>query len=183
MLYFLHGSGDRGDNPFLIAKASPFMMVREKGYLPFIVVAPLLGKRLDFGAFPDGYLAGSLEEFLADYRVDRSRIYLTGLSLGGEGCYRFALLKPTTFAAIAPLCAFMNSSPSMESIKTLPVWAIHGADDTVVLPKFGQKPVEALQKIGGNVRFSVLPGHDHDVWTDTYSDPAFYDWLLEHKRL
>lgn len=87
-----------------------------------------------------------------------------------------------TFAAIAPLAAFLYSSPSMESIKGLPVWAIHGADDTVVPLSVAQQPVDALKLAGGNVRFTVLEGHDHDVWTDTYSDPQFYDWLLQHQR-
>jgi hypothetical protein len=54
----------------------------------------------------------------------------------------------------------------------------YGTDDTIVSLAVGQRPVDALKQVGGNVRFSVLEGHDHDVWTDTYSDPQFYDWLL-----
>jgi predicted peptidase len=101
--------------------------------------------------------------------------------MGGEAAYRFALNRPDMFAAIAPLSAYSSSS-SMEPIRDLPVWAIHGADD-IIVPLFrAQEPVEALKKIGGNVRFSVLEGHDHDVWTDTYLDPGFYDWLLQHQR-
>lgn len=67
-------------------------------------------------------------------------------------------------------------------IKALSVWAIHGADDTVIPLAKAQQPVDALKAAGGNIRFTVLQGHDHDVWTDTYSDPAFYDWLLQHQR-
>lgn len=183
LLFFLHGYGDRGDNLLLLPKASPFMMIREKGPLPFIIVAPLLStSHQDYSAFPDNYMNEALDEILADYRVDRKRIYLTGLSMGGEATYRFAINQPDTFAAIAPLCAYLSSSLSVESIKDLPVWAIHGADDTVVPLSQGRRPVEALQEAGGDVRFTVLEGHDHDVWTDTYSDPAFYDWLLQHQR-
>jgi pimeloyl-ACP methyl ester carboxylesterase len=76
----------------------------------------------------------------------------------------------------------MTSSPPMESIRSLPVWAIRGANDTVIPPSMATRPVEALQKIGGDIRLSILPGHDHDVWTDTYSDQAFYDWLLQHTK-
>ena len=182
LIIFLHGSGDRGDNIFLLAKASPFMMIREQGPLPFIIVAPLLKTSQDYASFPENYMNGVLAEALADYQVDQKRIYVTGLSMGGEATYRFALLQPDTFAAIAPLAAYTYSSSSMESIKDLPVWAIHGANDTIVSLAMGQKPVDALKQVGGNVRFSVLEGHDHDVWTDTYSDPKFYDWLLQHQR-
>jgi predicted esterase len=70
----------------------------------------------------------------------------------------------------------------MEPIRDLPVWAIHGAEDIVVPLSRGQAPVEALRQAGGDVRFSILEGHDHDVWTDTYLDPGFYDWLRQHQK-
>jgi predicted esterase len=180
LLIFLHGSGDRGNNLFLLAKASPFMMIREKGPLPFIIAAPLL--RADAVTFSEGYLDMAFKEILADYRVDMKRIYVTGLSMGGDATYRFALKRPDTFAAIAPLAAYLSPMQSMASLKSLPVWAIHGAEDTIIPLTLGQQPVEALKHAGNNVRFSVLAGHDHDVWTDTYSDPKFYDWLLKHHR-
>ena len=182
LMFFLHGYGDRGDNLFLLPKASPFMFIREEGPLPFIIVAPLLSE--NHTLFPDAYMDGALKEVLADYRVDQKRIYLTGMSMGGEAAYRFALNQPDTFAAVSPLCAYLNnpSLASLETVKGLPVWAIHGDDDMVVLLIDGQRAAEALKKAGADVRFSVLAGHDHDVWTDTYSDPKFYDWFLQYQR-
>jgi predicted esterase len=184
LILFFHGSGDRGDNINLIAKASPFMMIREKGPLPFIIVAPLLKRSQDLQLFPIGYMDGVLAEVQKLYQVDPSRIYLTGLSLGGEAAYHFAIDHPDTFAAIAPLSAFLlpDQVASLNLIKDLPVWAIHGANDTVIPLARAEQPVNALKKLGGNIRFTVLEDNDHDTWTDTYSDPAFYDWLLQNKR-
>ncbi|MBN2146223.1 MAG: hypothetical protein JW726_02500 [Anaerolineales bacterium] len=184
LILFLHGAGDRGDNVLLLAKASPFMYIREKGPLPFIIVAPLLNNDSSYRSFPEAYMDGVLAEAQADYRIDPKRIYVTGLSMGGEATYRFALHQPDTFAAIAPLSAFLNNADAemMEGIQALAVWAIHGADDTIIPLAWGQQPVDALIEAGGNVRFTVLEGHDHDVWTDTYSDAAFYDWLTQHQR-
>jgi dienelactone hydrolase len=184
LLFFLHGAGDRGDNVFLLAKASPFMYIREKGAQPFIIAAPILNKNQSYSSFPDEYLDGVLEEIRAEYRVDAKRIYLTGLSMGGEATWRFALHQPDTFAAVAPLCAFLDQSnlPLVKNIKDVPVWAIHGSNDTVIRPSWGQQPVDALKNAGGNVRFTILPDHDHDVWTDTYSDPAFYEWFLQYQK-
>ena len=158
------------------------MMIREKGPLPFIIVAPLLNK--DHTYFPDEYMDRILKKILADYRVDQKRIYLTGMSMGGEAAYRFALNQPDTFAAVSVLCGYINSPEtiSMEGIKDIPIWAIHGADDGVVPLVRGQQAVDALKKAGANVRFSVLAGHDHDVWTDTYSDPQFYKWFMQYQR-
>ena len=183
LIIFLHGSGDIGDNLFLLAKASPFMMIREKGSLPFIIVAPLLGKSEFNWSFSDNYMNGVLEEIIDDYRIDRKRIYVTGLSMGGEATYRFALNNPDRFAAIAPLSAFLSSPvEDMGKIKKLPVWAIHGEKDTIIPLRVGRKPVDGLKEAGGNILFTILADHDHDVWTDTYSDPNFYEWLLQHKK-
>jgi predicted esterase len=184
LIFFLHGYGDRGDNVLLLAKASPFMFVREKGPLPCIIAAPVLNAFEGYASFPDAYMDGALAEIQKDYRVDPKRIYVTGLSMGGEVTYRFAVHQPETFAAIAPLSAYVDSETysMIGRIKDLPVWAIHGADDTVVPLAKAQQPVDALKEAGSHIRFTVLEGHDHDVWTDTYSDPAFYDWLLQHQR-
>ena len=182
LIYFLHGAGDRGDNIWLLAKASPFIMIREQGPLPFIIFAPLLNDWQ--GSFPLEYLDGGLAEAQTIYRVDAKRIYVTGLSLGGEATYRFAIAHPDSFAAIAPLCASLEGDQIalLERIRNLPVWAIHGAEDTVIPLATGQEPVNVLKELGGNIQFTVLDGNDHDVWTDTYSDPAFYEWLLRHQR-
>ena len=184
LIYFLHGYGDRGPNVFLLAKASPFMFIREKGSLPFIIVAPLLNASSDYTSFPEAYMDGVLTEIQAEYRVDAKRIYVTGLSMGGEATYRFAVHQPETFAAIAPLSAYVDPETlsMIGLIKDLPIWAIHGADDTIVPLAKGQQPVDALKAAVSNIRFTILTGHDHDTWTDTYSDQAFYNWFLQYQR-
>lgn len=183
LLFFLHGYGDRGENLMLLAKASPFMYIREKGALPMIIAAPILSDDLS-PAFPDEYMEGVLAEIQSEYRVDAQRIYMTGLSMGGEATWRFAINQPQTFAAIAPLCSYLDHATleMMKKIKDLSVWVIHGADDKAVPVYAGQALAVGLAQVGGNVRFSLLEGHDHDVWTDTYSDAAFYDWLLGNQR-
>jgi predicted peptidase len=184
LIYFLHGMGDVGDNVYILAKASPFMFIRQHGPLPAIIVAPLANNSPRDTPFPEAYMDGVLKEAQAAYRIDPRRIYLTGLSMGGEATWRFALYRPDTFAAIAPLSAYLSGTypTGMKPIQSLPVWAIHGADDTVVPLVMGQQPVDALKAIGGNVKFTILQGHDHDTWDDTYSDPAFYEWLFQYQH-
>jgi predicted esterase len=195
LMFFLHGSGDRGNNIFLLAKASPFLMIREQGPLPFIIAAPLLKQTRQFAYFPEPYLEGVLDEILSDYRVDRSRIYLTGLSLGGEAAYRLALHRPELFAAVSPLAGFNPEfSPEalqggyypftlpLDRLKGIPVWAISGADDTVLPLSLVQSTVEAFRTAGVDIRLTILDDHDHDVWTDTYADPEYYDWFLQFRK-
>jgi dienelactone hydrolase len=195
LMVFLHGSGDRGENILLIAKASPFMMIREQGPLPFIIAAPLLKQSTRLASFPESYLEGVVDEILSEYRVDRSRIYLTGLSMGGEAAYRFALHRPDLIAAISPLAGFdpkfssaaLNAGFStlplpLENLQGIPVWAISGADDTVVPLSVVRQTVDEFLAAGVDIRLTILEGHDHDVWTDTYSDPEYYEWFLQFRK-
>ncbi len=116
--------------------------------------------------------------------MDPKRIYVTGVSLGGRASYRFAIQHPATFAAIAVLSARIDADqiPLLDRIKSLPIWVIHGADDTIIPLAKAQEPVDALKAVGGNIKFTDLAGHDHDTWTDTYSAPAFYNWFLQYQR-
>ncbi len=195
LIFFLIGTGERGEDPLALAKHGPWNYICQKGPLPFIIVAPMLHVSNSFRSFPEGYLDGALDEALSEYRVDPKRIYLTGLSMGGEAAYRYALHRPEAFAALAAFAAFNPKYiPStlqqgfkpftlpMERIKDLPVWAIHGANDPIVPLSAAQKTVNDLVQAGVKVKFTVLEGHDHDAWTDVYNDPAFYDWLLQYKK-
>jgi predicted peptidase len=193
LILFLCGTGERGENVFLFGKNGPFQMIREQGPLPFIIVAPMLHVSKDFRSFPEPYLDGVLAEIEATIVLIPSE-YLTGLSMGGEATYRFALHRPGTFAAIAPLAAFdakydpwaqredSGRSPfPWNASRMFPCgysWCrrYHRAAGAA------QKTVDALKQAGGNVRFTILPNHDHDVWTDTYTNPEFYRWLLEHSK-
>jgi predicted esterase len=184
LIYFLHGSGDRGDNVFLLAKASPFMYIREKGPLSAIIVAPLNNADSNIQPFNNDYMDGVMAEILSTYRVDQKRIYGTGLSLGGAAIYQMALHKPDLFAAILPISACYPGATSkmMATIKSLPVWAIQGENDPIFPPSVGQVPVNALKEAGGNAKFTVLIGADHDTWTKTYSDPTTYGWLFAQEK-
>ena len=178
LVLFFHGVGDRGDNPYLLAKASPFMYVREKGSLPFVIVAPLLGSSRDFDVFPDAYLEGVLREALSDYRVDPRRVSLTGLSLGGEACWRLALEEPGRFSAVALLSTRCRTFPAegVARLTDTPFLVVHGRNDQVIPLAAGRLSADALTQAGGRVELRILDS-DHDTWTATYSDPSFYAWL------
>jgi predicted esterase len=193
LMFFLCGTGERGENAFRLAKHGPWNWILQKGGLPFIIVAPMLYESKEFRSFPEMYMSGALDEILADYRVDPKRVYLTGLSMGGEATYRFALYRPEAFAAIAPFAAFdPRFSPGaqaegfkpldlpMSRLKNIPVWAFHGAVDPVVPLAEAQKTVDALKQAGVEVRFTILADHDHDAWSEAFLSQAFYDWLLQH---
>ncbi|MEA5506339.1 prolyl oligopeptidase family serine peptidase [Halotia wernerae UHCC 0503] len=122
-----------------------------------------------------------LDQAIASYPIDCDRVYLTGLSMGGFGTWRWAAAEPQSFAAIAPICGGDNPLTA-KNLKNLPVWAFHGARDHVVPLRESENMVFALQACGGNVKFTVYPKADHDSWTQTYNNPELYEWFLQHRR-
>ncbi|RPI70147.1 MAG: phospholipase, partial [Ignavibacteriales bacterium] len=122
-----------------------------------------------------------LNEITDEYKVDKKRIYVTGLSMGGFGTWELAIKYPDRFAAIAPVCGGGNSRLA-GILKDLPVWVFHGAKDNVVPLKNSEEMVEALEKVGGNVKFTVYPDATHDSWTETYNNPELYEWFLNQSR-
>jgi predicted peptidase len=120
-----------------------------------------------------------LDDLVSRYRIDKQRIYVTGLSLGGFGTWSLAAAYPDRFAAIAPICGGGNPEDAA-SIAHLPVWVFHGAKDKVVSIEKSEEMVAALKKVGSDVKFTVYPDAGHNSWTATYENPELYEWFLEH---
>ncbi|PAW63718.1 MAG: hypothetical protein B9S36_04205 [Verrucomicrobiia bacterium Tous-C2TDCM] len=177
LVVFLHGAGERGDQLADVAKHGPPKLVAGGRKFPFILASPQCPKDEWWTEQPILDLIDSLEE---SHRVDASRIYLTGLSMGGYGTWHFATLAPHRFAAIAPVCG--GGIPyKMRLIPHLPVWAFHGGKDSVVVPDESIRLVEALRKSGNQgVNLTIYPEAGHDSWTEAYSNPLLYDWFLSH---
>jgi predicted peptidase len=175
LVVFLHGSGERGSDVQKVALHGPPKRVSEGAKFPFLLVSPQCPAGTWWTEQPVLELIDHLE---ATLRVDASRIYLTGLSMGGYGTWHFATLAPHRFAAIAPVCG--GGVPyRMREIHHLPVWAFHGAKDTVVALDESGRLVETLKKNGNNsVKFTVYPEAAHDSWTETYQNPELYEWFL-----
>ncbi len=196
LLLFLHGMGDRGDNVLLLAKASPFKMIREKGPLPFVIVAPLLASSPDFFSFPGAYTGGVLDEVTSRYRIDPKRVYLAGLSLGGEAAFRFSLEHPEKIAAMASVGGMLAIDAAsyyprelkelegipLSRLADVPAWQIHGAGDAIVPVQLARSLVSEFASAGVKVRYTELADHEHDVWSDTFVDPEFYRWFLQHEK-
>jgi len=177
-ILFLHGAGERGDNLELVKKHGPPKIVEQNENFPFIVVSPQCPKD---GWWSNDVLIALLDEVVAKYRADPNRVYLTGLSMGGFGTWELAIEYPDRLAAIAPICG--RGAPVRASrLKNLPVWVFHGAKDNLVPLKESEAMVNALRKVGADVKFTVYPEAGHDSWTETYNNPELYDWFLKHKR-
>jgi predicted peptidase len=177
LVLFLHGVGECGEDLEIIKKHG-LPRVLEKGKrLPFLVVTP----QARSGGWNPDVLLPLLDRIGEDYRVDRDRIYVTGLSMGGFGTWALAAADPGRFAAAVPICG--GGDPAWAGqLRDLPLWVFHGARDNTVPIAKSEEMVQALRVVGGNVEFTVYPEAGHDCWTETYDNPRLYEWLLRHHR-
>jgi len=186
MILFLHGMGERGTNVWKVAVHGPPKLVMEGKKLPFIVISP----QCPLGAFWNAEsVIGLLDHVSAKYPVDKDRIYITGLSMGGFGTWDLISLYPERFAAAAPICGGGSlvavaaaDEQKKQSMQRLPIWAFHGAKDNVVLLNESEKMVNMIKRAGGKTKLTVYPDAQHDSWSETYKNQELYDWFLSHTR-
>ncbi len=177
LVLFLHGSGESGKNVHRVKTHGPAKLADVNAPFPFILVSPQSARR----GWDSDKLNALLDEVIKQHRVDKDRVYLTGLSMGGYGTWDLAAAHPEKFAAIAPICGGGDPTDAAALAK-LPIWVFHGAKDKTVTLDKSTKMVEAIKAAGGNPKFTVYPEAGHDSWTQTYNDPEFFKWLLAQKR-
>jgi predicted peptidase len=179
LLLFLHGAGERGSDVSRVALHGPPKVIREATLdLPFIVVSPQTPEDRIWSV---ALLDALLDEVSRRYSVDAERVYVTGLSMGGYGTWHLAMEFPHRFAAIAPISGGGIPTGAC-TLRHLPIWAVHGAQDQVIPVASTEQLVERLRACDGHIRYTRHEDAGHDAWTRTYADPALYDWLLTHRR-
>ncbi|WP_158222704.1 family 43 glycosylhydrolase [Rhodopirellula sp. MGV] len=187
LVLFLHGAGERGNNLDLVKKHGPPKLVEAGQQFPFVLVSPQCPTDQ---TWDQPTLSGLLDEIIATHSIDVDRVYLTGLSMGGYGTWDLGLAQPERFAAIAPICGggellqvLLVPSAKREVLQQLPVRVFHGGKDPVVPVGESERMVEGLKRLGAkDVELTVYPEASHDSWTQTYDNPAFFDWMLKQNR-
>lgn len=179
LLIFLHGSGERGDDLEKVKVHGPPKLAALGKDIPAIVISPQCpsGERWEVAR-----LEALLAEVLSKYNIDKTRIYLTGLSMGGYGTMAWAYAHPEHFAALAPICGGRLEAGKSAGIKDIPMWAFHGAKDSVVPIAGTDEYIQALKEAGANPKYTVYPEADHDSWTATYDNSEFWEWMFNQKK-
>jgi predicted peptidase len=200
LVLFLHGAGERGDdnNAQLLHGMREFASDAHRQKFPAWVVAPQCPaeKRWvdvdwsrDQVAAPaepgvELRLCHSLIESLSkQFPVDRDRVYVCGLSMGGFGTYDAVARWPELFAAAAPICGGSDISPEVIArMKQVPMWIAHGDADATVPVSLSRDVVAALKEAGAEPHYVEMAGVGHDSWSATFADEAFLEWLFAQNR-
>lgn len=184
VILYLHGAGDRGNDLALVRRTEAVQQAETRSDFPFILIAPQVSDPDQSWLYPGNRSAalGILDKTLRKYHGDPTRVYVTGISMGGWGAWFFAYKFPNRFAAIAPLCGLDADLLWAPQIARTPVWAFHGTNDNVA-PIIGtERMVEALQKLGADPKYTPVVGGDHDIAKAIYSRNDLYKWFLQHVR-
>ena len=179
LMLFLHGAGERGTELDKVKVHGPPKLIAAGKEFPFIVVSPQCPPEQWWNI---DVLLALLDDIEKNYKVDKERIYVTGLSMGGFGTWSLAARAPERFAALAPICG--GGEPYWaERFSHVPIWVFHGAKDEAVPLVRSEQMVAALKKENAEPRFTVYPEAKHDSWTETYDNPELYEWLLKQTRV
>ncbi|HMP18455.1 MAG TPA: hypothetical protein PKD72_15625, partial [Gemmatales bacterium] len=181
LILFLHGSGEReggAKGPHQIG-LGPAISRHEN--FPFYVLIPQFGKQGSWKADGEDALRAMklLDTVIKEYEIDVKRLYLTGLSMGGNGTWEQAVAYPKKWAAIAPVCAYIQkmgnryeglSDEKIQSLKDLPCWCFHGDKDPVVNVKHSREAMKLLWAAGGHPNYTEYPGVNHNCWDLAYAN-------------
>jgi len=180
LLVFLHGSGERGTDLNLVKNHSPFT------YQNLIQTeVAILAPQCPANEYWDKNAVYELINFIVKkYNIDPSRIYLTGLSMGGWGVWKLASEHPELFAAIAPVCGLTDRNILARTavLINMPIQIFHGALDDVVPANMSIEIFQKLKKVNPNCNLTIFPNDNHNSWDSTYSNSKFYEWLFAQKN-
>jgi len=178
LILFLHGAGERGDDLTLVLREGLPHLLETLPDFPFVVVSPQETQARRWT--PDG-LAALLDEVAGKYRVDRGRVYVTGLSSGATAALELTIHHPDRIAAVAPV-AFTAIPRDLCRMKDVPAWIFHDAGDERVPEGRAKKLAAELRACGGEVKLTIFPAEGHDAWTEAYRTHELYEWLLRQRR-
>ncbi len=204
ILFFLHGAGERGnDNSSQLIHGSSLFRNSLDQY-PGIVVFPQCAQG-DFwantvrnGVMLDGYpryifqelnpsnpsmkLLELLLDDLTNMRtVNKSRIYIAGLSMGGMGTAQLLAKRPDFFAAGVVIAGAAPLDYSRELSQT-PTWIFHGSQDNVVSALHSVEYFSAIDDGSGKHRFTQYEGVGHLSWNNAFAEPDFLSWIFSKRK-
>jgi len=111
-------------------------------------------------------------------------VYLTGISLGGQGTFMTGMDHADKLAALVPLCGWVSNSdlPRLcPALKQMPILTYHGTADNVIAISETERIVKTLQDCSGNIEFKPLENEGHGIQF-LYERPDIYEWMLKWKR-
>lgn len=206
LLLFLHGVGEISSGTNLpnnqlekVLRHGPPKLIKEGNWsptYPCLVISPQ-----SEGEWTSDAIHNFIKHLIETYKVNPKRIYLTGLSMGGHGCWFYEGRKgnESYATAMVPIC---GRGPLLdgENMTNTPIWAFHGEDDAVVSAYASGGSFQMVRIINNSspvhkAKLTLYPNLGHNSWERTYDgtgmgtensdfdafDQSIYDWMFQYK--
>ncbi len=210
VMLYLHGSGVRGTDNVAQADAFAAAVAGVSEKIDFLVVLPQCENETFWASESMAkYSLTALDATVKEFNGDPDRLYLAGFSLGGYGTWQIAAANPGKFAALMPVAGGVIGSRPIDptdraaiipaaggildsedpyaamavAIGATPVWLFHGAKDESVPVDFSRKIVRALEEHGNrNVKYTEYADEGHMIFSRSFAEPGFLEWLKAQRR-
>ena len=200
VILFLHGAGERGTDGLRQTQVGLGAAIRKSpDRFPAIIVMPQAPPESIWRGRVAEMSLASLEQTTKEFRGDKTRTYVVGLSMGGYGAWTLALKHPSRFAAIVAVCGgilppshftqldagLREKDPYGELARRLggtPVWLFHGAQDSLVPPEESRRIHRAFNQAGYKINYTEYPDVGHESWDPAFGDRMLWDWWFEQRR-
>lgn len=201
----LHGAGERGDDneSQLVHGSDLFLDSENRKDYPAIVIFPQAPKE-DYWAKVEvkrdtmpyqfdfknteaptkslDLVMKMMDSVVAQDFVNKDKVYVGGLSMGGMGTYEIIYKKPEMFAAAFAICGGANPEIAKDYPKGFNIWIFHGEKDDLVPPRLSKAMARSINHHGGNAKVSLYPEDNHNSWDSAFSEPYLLEWLFSHNR-
>lgn len=200
----LHGAGERGSDNEAQLKygAEMFVKTSNREAFPAYVLFPQCSTQYfwPFNSNPPSYAATTfpvdypiapavkqvkelIDEYLKRADIDKDRVYILGLSMGGMGTFDLACRFPEIFAAAVPICGGINTGRINNPVKNIHWRLFHGGSDGVVPVQNSRDAYAKLTAIGSGAEYIEFPGVDHDAWNPAFAREDFLSWIFSKTRI
>lgn len=205
LVIVLHGAGEKGDDNQrqLLNGGDVFASLDNRLRFQAYVVFPQCPKPDNWTTF--GYLKNPGEEIqmgryekrpatpllatlalidrlIADNRIDKNRVYILGLSMGGFGALEALATRPGLFSAAVPICGGGDTTACSNYARKVPVWLFHSQDDAIVPVGLSRSIANRLRALGAEPQFTEYENAGHTSWREAFADPRLLPWLFDQKR-
>ena len=194
---FLHGAGERGkDNSSQLTHGGKLFLKKEnrEKYNSWVIFPQctkndrwpslssdqwnkIINNKITKPNKSLGLVIKLMDEFIEKKQVDKQRIYVSGLSMGGMGTFEILFRRPDMFAAATPICG--NGIPQLAKLyaEKVPLWIFHGSDDNVVSPKYSLAMAKAIIEAGGSPKMTLYENTGHGSWNNAFAEKKFFKWI------